>query len=240
MKLIKLLPLLLLFGCNMATEPGSAQTYVVITFDDAHESIYSTALPIMNEYDFCATNVINTEWIGGEDKLSWQEVEELEFVYDWETAGHTLHHISMPNNPIEIVEYEIYQDWLNLQEHGLSHSTFALPSGNATEDHYQIILQYYTNVRTSRDLCMHTPLDRKNLGYFAYYTDYTAEHAIARIIKAVEYNESIVVIGFHRILEDAMGHPTNCKPEDFRKIIKFIFENSFEVITIKEACEMLS
>lgn len=240
MKLIKLLPLLFLFCCDMATESRSAQTYIVITFDDAHESIYSTALPIMNEYDFYATNVINTGYIGGEDKLSWQEVEELEFEYGWETAGHTLHHISMPNNPIEIVEYEIYQDWLNLQEHGLNHSTFALPGGNATEDHYEIILQYYQNVRTSRDLCLHAPLDRKNLGYFSYHTDYTAEHAIARIIKAVEYKESIVVIGFHRILDDAVGHPRNCKPDDFRKIMKFIFENGFEVITIKEACEMLS
>ena len=84
MKWISLLIMLLLFSCEVTTELGLEKTYVIITFDDQHESIYSTALPIMQEYGFRATNVINTGVIGNEDKLTWTQVEELEFEYGWE------------------------------------------------------------------------------------------------------------------------------------------------------------
>jgi len=240
MKWISLLIMLLLFSCEVTTELGLEKTYVIITFDDQHESIYSTALPIMQEYGFRATNVINTGVIGNEDKLTWTQVEELEFEYGWETAGHTLHHITLTTTPIELVEYEVYHDWLNLKEHGLSHSTFALPSGKANQEHYDIILQYYQNVRTSQNIATYAPINRTDLGYYVYLTDYTAENVKARILRAYQNKECLVTIGFHRILEEADGHPTNCKPDDFYEIMKFINDNGLEVITIKEACELLS
>lgn len=240
MKWISLFIVLLLISCEIATELASEKTYVVITFDDQHESIYSTALPIMQEFGFRATSVINTGAIGAENKLTWSQVEELEFEHGWETAGHTLHHITLTTSPIELVEYEIYQDWLNLREHGLSHTTFALPSGKANQEHYDIILQYYQNVRTSLNCKMHTPIDRTDLGYYVYLSGYTAENAKARILQAKQNKECIVIIGFHRVLEEADGHPSNCKPDDFYKIMQFISDNDLEVITINEACELFS
>ncbi len=240
MKWISLFILFLLLGCEVTTEWGSDKTYVVITFDDAHRSIYSTALPIMEEFGFRATNVINTGGIGNENRLTWPQVEELEFEHGWETAGHTLHHITLPTVPIELVEFEVHQDWLNLIDHGLSHSTFALPSGKASPEHYDIILQYYQNVRTSMNSTTYVPIDRTDLGYYSYNSCYSAENAQARILQAVENNECLIILGFHRVMEEAQGHPCNCKPEDFYKIMQFISDNHFEVITINEACELLS
>ncbi len=240
MKWISIFIALVFVSCEIATDIASEKTYVIITFDDQHESIYTTALPIMLEFGFKATNVINTGVIGSENKLTWPQVEELEFEHGWETAGHTLHHITLTTTPIELVEYEIYQDWLNLKEHGLSHETFALPSGKANQEHYNIILQYYKNVRTSLNCITYAPIDRTDLGYYVYLSGYTAENVKVRILQAKQNRECIVTIGFHRILEQADGHPTNCKPEDFIKIMQFINENNFEVITIKKACELLS
>ncbi|MCK5050173.1 MAG: polysaccharide deacetylase family protein [Candidatus Cloacimonetes bacterium] len=240
MKWISIFIVLLLVSCEVTTELRSEKTYVIITFDDQHESIYSTALPIMQEFGFRATSVINTGVIGGDDKLTWSQVEELEFEHGWETAGHTLHHITLPTVPIEVVEYEIHQDWLNLIDHGLCHSTFALPGGKASQEHYDIILQYYQNVRTSLNITTYAPIDRTDLGYYPYLSCYSAENAKARILQAKQNKECIVIIGFHRVLEEADGHPANCKPEDFYKIMQFISANDLEVITIKEACELLS
>ncbi len=240
MKWISLFIVLLLLSCEVTTGFRSDKTYVIITFDDGHKSIYYTALPIMEEFGFRATNVINTGIIGNEISLTWLQVEELEFEHGWETAGHTLHHITLPTVPIEIVEYEIHQDWLNLIDHGLSHSTFALPSGKASQEHYDIILQYYQNVRTSLNITTYAPIDRTDLGYYPYLSCYSAETAEARILQAVENNECLIIIGFHRVMEETAGHPCNCKPDDFHKIMKFISDNHLEVITINEACELLS
>ena len=240
MKWISIFIALIFVSCEITTDIASEKTYVIITFDDQHESIYTTALPIMQEFGFKATNVINTGVIGSEDELTWAQVEELEFEHEWETAGHTLHHITLTTTPIELVEHEIYQDWQNLKDHGLSHETFALPSGKANQEHYNIILQYYKNVRTSLNCVTFAPIDRTDLGYYAYLSGYSAANAKARIMRAKQNKECIVTIGFHRVLEQSDGHPTNCKPEDFYKIMQFIDDNNFEVITIKEACELLS
>lgn len=239
MKWINLPFIIILTGCQISSEPGLENTYVIITFDDGHESIYNKALPIMNEFGIRATNVINTGEVGENDELTWQQIEELEFEHGWETAGHTLHHITLTTTPLEIVEYEIYQDMLNLREHGLSHDTFALPSGKATEEHYEIILQYYQNVRSSLNSFTFSPLDRTSLGYYVYLSGYTSEKAQLRILQAIQKKECLVIIGFHRIMEEDDGYPTNCKPADFYDIMKFLYDNNLEVITIKEACELL-
>jgi len=230
----------LLISCEIATELKSDTPYIIFTFDDQHESIYNTALPVMVEFGFRATNVINTGLVGEGNNLTWSQVEELEFEHNWETAGHTLHHISLPTVPIEVAEYEIYHDWLNLIEHGLSHSTFALPSGIANQTHYDIIQQYYQNIRTSQNLQIIAPIDRINLGYFVYLSEYTAENVKSRILQAKRNKNCVVIIGFHRIMEDTGDSPTNCKPDDFYEIVKFISDNELSVLTIDEACELFS
>jgi len=240
MKWISLIFIITIIGCDVVTDIAPEQTYVIITFDDQHESIYNIALPAMNDYGFKATNVINTAVVGRDEKLTWEQVEELEFEYGWETAGHTLHHITLTTTPMEIVEREIYQDWLNLIDHNLSHCTFALPSGKANIEHYDIILQYYDNVRTSMNCNTYAPVDRTDLGYYVYLTGYTAENVKARILRAIQNKECLITIGFHRFLDEADGHPTNCKPNDLYEILRFINDNELEVITIKEACELLS
>jgi peptidoglycan/xylan/chitin deacetylase (PgdA/CDA1 family) len=240
MKWINILILLFIMGCEITNESLSEKPYIIITFDDNHESIYTVALPIMQSFGFRATNVINTGSIDSENRLTWQQVENLEFEHNWETAGHTLHHITLTTSPLELVEIEIYQDWLNLIEHGLSHETFALPSGKANQNNYDIILQYYQNVRTSQNIKTYCPIDRTDLGYFVYLTEYTAENVKARILQAKEYHETLVIIGFHRILEEVENYPTNCQPEDFHEIMQFIYDNNFEVITIKEACNLFT
>lgn len=237
MKSIKYLILLLLFSCQVTNLPETAKPIVIITFDDQHISIYDVALPILQQYNFPATSFINTLSIGAADKLSWPQVEELEFDYNWETAGHTLHHVQLTALTLEETDYEVGQDWQNLKDHCLSHDSFALPSGHATEAQYDIISQYYRNIRSSRDLRESIPLDREHLGYFAYQTDFTAQDAINRIQLACERHEVIVTIGFHRILNTPAGHPRNCTPDDFSEIIEFIHNNDFQVLTLKAACD---
>ena len=240
MKIIGIVCLLTLFSCDVLIDSGVNKTCICITFDDQDLSIYDNALPLMQEFGFTATNVINTAQIGNEGHLNWQQVEELEFVYGWETAGHTLHHVVLPEINNEEAEYEIYQDWLNLQDHGLSHDTFALPSGHATEEQFEIILNYYKNIRTSRDLKHFYPINRTYLGYFFYDSEYNAQDAISRIIRGVENKEALIILGFHQFQEENTGYPANCTPVDFRQILEFIHYNELEVLTIKEAVDKLS
>ena len=221
-----------LASCQYPVGSYNDKTYLIITFDDQHESIYNVALPLMSQYGFRATNAVNTGFIGRDGALSWDELEELEFVHGWETAGHTLYHANLPELNDNEALFQIERDWLNLKERNLSHETFVLPRGHATARDFKIIKKFYRNIRTSRDIRMHHPVDNQYLGYFAYITPYNAEDAIARISSAVLRKERVVIIGFHRFGDPEYSH--NCDPEDFAQILDFIASQELEVLTIKE------
>jgi len=235
--LILLVTILILPSCSWDENDRLEMTYIVITFDDQHASIYDHAFPLMSHYGFRATNAINTGDIGSVGKLSWQQVEELEFVYGWETAGHTLNHVNLSECTDEEALYQIEQDWLNLRERGLSHQTFVLPRGRATNRDYQIIKQFYHCIRTSKDSRMFYPLDQWNIGYFSYLSSFSADDAIRRITEGIFNKEVLIVIGFHRFNEPDHSH--NCSVEDFNRILMFIHNHGLPVTTLKEVCEIL-
>ncbi|MBW6515904.1 MAG: polysaccharide deacetylase family protein [Candidatus Cloacimonetes bacterium] len=229
--------MLTLLSCSWDEERRLAKTYIVITFDDQHSSIYDIALPIMQQHGFKATNAINTNRIGRTGNLTWQQVEELEFSMGWETAGHTLNHANLPDCDDDEALYEIEQDWLNLKERGLSHDTFVLPRGHATERDYQIIKRFYKNIRNSIDSRMRYPIDRWHIGYFPYLTHFTAQDAITRISEGILNKEALIVIGFHRFNDPEHTH--SCAEEDFIQIMHFIKDQGLTLITLKEAAELL-
>lgn len=237
-----LISLILIFFSSCQFNPAIREdkTYIAITFDDGFEDIYNNALPIMSQYGIRGTNFINTEIIGHTNHLTWDQVEELEFEYDWETGGHTLHHVNLPDCTLEEAEFEIGEDWTNLKSRGLSHKTFAIPNGAATPEDYEIILNYYENIRNSHEPKLFYPINRTNIGYFAYITSFTAEDVIARILNGISNKESLVVIGFHRVMEEDGNNPYNCKPIELSGIMEFIDSENLEVITIKEAAQKLS
>ncbi len=60
---------------------GSAETSeknIIITFDDGHESNFTLALPILQEFGFKATFFITTGWIGRPDFLNTEQIQALE------------------------------------------------------------------------------------------------------------------------------------------------------------------
>ena len=229
--------MLTLLSCSWDEERRLEKTYIVITFDDQHSSIYDVALPIMQQHGFRATNAINTNRIGRTGNLTWQQVEELEFSFSWENAGHTLNHANLPDCTDDEALYEIEQDWLNLKERGLSHETFVLPRGHATERDYLIIKQFYKNIRNSIDSRMYYPIDRWHIGYFPYLTHFTAQDAITRISEGILNKEALIVIGFHRFNDP--DHTHSCTEEDLMTILQFIQNQNLPVTTLKEAAELL-
>ncbi len=208
---------------------------IVFTFDDENHTIYDVAFPIMKEYDFQGTLVINTAVINEYPHiLTWNQIYEMVFDNGWETAGHTLHHIDLVTSPKPLIHKEIYLDWLNLKNRGLPHETFALPAGHANDYAFNEIEKYYKNIRTSLDLKLKEPINRKLLGYFFYKTDFDYRDVIERINDAVISNEDVLIVGFHRFENTNNNSVDYCKPEDFRKIVQYVHKNQFQVMTIQK------
>ena len=80
---------------------------VILTFDDGSETVYTTALPIMQKYNFTGTAYViyNYMWIP-----NYMDADQIRALYaaGWEIGSHGLSHTDLPSHPgrqkSEIVE----------------------------------------------------------------------------------------------------------------------------------------
>jgi len=229
------LMLFLGYGCTHIFDSDSnRETVVVLTFDDAHRSIYETAFPLMQKYGFPATNYINTGILNTDDRLTVEELHILEDEGGWETGGHTIHHVNLPQIDIEEAEAEIAGGWKFLKDHNLKHRTFALPSGHANFEVIKIIKKYFDSIRGSEDFKMKYPVDRYSLGYYDTRNDDGSEKIIGRILRGITHHECVVIIGFHYILAEKELHSRAITPQEFEEILEFLHERKMKVMTVSE------
>ncbi len=212
---------------------------ICFTFDDGHLNAFENAFPLFKQFSFTATSFLNSGKIGNPGKISWSNIDSL-VNHGWEIAGHTIDHVDLAELDDDEAYYQIIQDYHNFTNQGIELSSFALPGGHATLRDYDIIKGVYKNIRNSIDKEMHTPLNRFDLGYFAYQTNYRAEDVKQRIIRGYNNGESLIVIGFHRISEEQVNTVANCKTDDLEEILSWVYNNNFPVMTLEEAVNKLN
>ncbi len=64
---------------------------VVLTFDDGNKSDLNTVAPLLKKHGFGATFFITSGWLGGEQRLTWPEVRQLQ-AQGFEIGCHTVSH----------------------------------------------------------------------------------------------------------------------------------------------------
>jgi peptidoglycan/xylan/chitin deacetylase (PgdA/CDA1 family) len=74
------------------------QKVVVLTVDDGYKCFKTGALPLLNEFGFCATIFIQTETVGGNDYLDWDEIKEISEA-GIEIGNHSQSHNHFLNSP---------------------------------------------------------------------------------------------------------------------------------------------
>ena len=225
-------------GCEYLYNSESyRETVVVITFDDAHESIYTEAYPLMRKYDYPATNYVPVNRLDIGDHLTVKELHILEDEGGWETGGHTVHHVNLPQISIEEAEQEVAGCYDFLIENNLQHRTFALPSGHANEETLDIIKDYFSSIRGSEDFKMTCPVDCYSLGYYDARNTDGSEKIIARILNGIANHECVVIIGFHYIYEDKSLHSRAVTPQEFGEVLEFIHDRNLTVKTVSQMLE---
>ncbi len=121
-----------------------AQKSIVITFDDAHESILENAIPILTQYGFPATIFVPTGLVGKKDIFSdelcnqknimrWSELESL--VESGISIGsHSVNHFDMTTLDKGYLVDEVMKSYYTLVDHfGKQAYYFAYPFGMLNE-----------------------------------------------------------------------------------------------------------
>lgn len=101
---------------------------VVITFDDSYESVYTHALPIMQEFDYTGTIFVVTDYINQLNSwdvnlgwlrfkhLSWNQIRQLDEA-GFEIGSHTKTHPDLTRIGQKRMLSEIKESKINLEDH---------------------------------------------------------------------------------------------------------------------------
>ncbi len=106
---------------------------IILTFDDGGETVYTTALPIMQKYGFTGTAYIiyNYMWIP-----RYMDAEQIKSLHTagWEIGSHGLSHVDLPTNPAR-QKSEIVESRRKLEAKlGLPVLSFSYPFGTYDKD----------------------------------------------------------------------------------------------------------
>jgi peptidoglycan/xylan/chitin deacetylase (PgdA/CDA1 family) len=135
---------------------------IILTFDDGSETVYTTAMPIMQKYGFTGTAYIVYNYLWVPRYMNTHQVQELH-VSGWEIGSHGLGHTSLTERPGR-QEDEIVQSRRQLQaELGVPVLSFSYPFG--AYDSPSLRLVHYAGYTAAVGLGEGTLQSDKNLFY---------------------------------------------------------------------------
>jgi peptidoglycan/xylan/chitin deacetylase (PgdA/CDA1 family) len=138
----------------LPVETPTNSKFVIINFDDSHESDYTYAEPILDKYGFKATFFEVCDWIeaGYHDKdisITWQQIAALQ-QDGMDIESHTMTHPDLNHKSQADLNYEVGQSKQCLENHGFSPTIFAYPNGEGSDNPKVVntVAKYYDLART--------------------------------------------------------------------------------------------
>jgi peptidoglycan/xylan/chitin deacetylase (PgdA/CDA1 family) len=140
----------------LPAETPTNSKYVIINFDDSHQSDYTYAKPILDKYGFKATFFEVCDWIeaGYHDKdtsVTWQQIAALQ-QDGMDIEAHTMTHPNLNHLSSQAdLDYEVGQSKQCLQNHGFNPTIFAYPNGDGSDNPEVVntVAKYYDLARTA-------------------------------------------------------------------------------------------
>jgi peptidoglycan/xylan/chitin deacetylase (PgdA/CDA1 family) len=139
----------------LPVETPTNNKFVIINFDDSHQSDYTYAKPILDKYGFKATFFEVCNWVetGYHDKdisITWQQIAALQ-QDGMDIESHTMTHPNLNDLSSQAgLDYEIGQSKQCLENHGFNPTIFAYPNGKGSDNSKVVntVAKYYDLART--------------------------------------------------------------------------------------------
>jgi peptidoglycan/xylan/chitin deacetylase (PgdA/CDA1 family) len=110
---------------NMPEKP------ILLTFDDGHWDFATDVLPILKKYQVKATQYVIPGFTGGSDFMTQEQVGSIVTSGLVDVGAHTVHHMSLANKPLAVVQYEVQASKAMLEKtYNIHVVSFAYPNGS--------------------------------------------------------------------------------------------------------------
>jgi len=240
MKKVRFLSLICLvvvgMGLVSSLEPEARITF---TFDDVNKRVFDNVVPILDEHNLAAVLYGEVALLdnGGDWAMSWDQVRELQDVYDWEVGSHTINHPYLTTLSDSELEGELRDSKDAFAREGLDVKSFASPYGNYDDRVLAATARYYESHREAWGGANHWPdiyNDYKLICLEIKHT--TSVEEVKGWVDAAIENEQWLIFLMHDVVE---GQPREYEynVDDFAEIVEYIASRPVEVTTVSEGLE---
>jgi len=187
---------------------------ITVTFDDGFESIYKTALPLLQKYGIHTTQYIIAG--RGDDPyyVSWAQVDRMQSA-GHEIGCHTVTHTDLTTLGDTNLDMELSQCKSVLSSHFGPITNFASPYGAADARTTHAVTKYFdsqrntngdpTNGVTADDINLATNFDRYNIIGVTVKDDTTVRE-LEVLVDFAAKNNGWLVLTYHQADDESVSH----------------------------------
>jgi len=224
----------------------------IINFDDNWKSQYEKAKAILDEYQFKSTFYVVCDYVGGKNRLTWQQIQTL-YEEGHEIGSHTMNHENLDQITQDSKYNEIVESKKCIEDRGFKVNSFSYPfnSGDDNQETLELVSNTYDFARTAGG----DGGGSDNMGNYRAYERYTIvgwSHDADR--KENNYSDlqmldafkdyvnqddekspnvgSIPIIIYHNIDDDKGAYSTSI--DLFRAEMRYLHDSGFKVVRMNE------
>jgi peptidoglycan/xylan/chitin deacetylase (PgdA/CDA1 family) len=220
---------------DLLTNGSRFKPAILITFDDAQQSVYTIAYPLLRAKQMIATSYINSYTIDKDGKLTSAQLQEL-YKEGWSIANHTADHIDLTTLTESEIETELTRCKTFLDNLGLTRDSYhvAFPGGYFNNTVLAALANW--GAKTGRNIINMPNACEPEMAYQIYARSVPFNETLATvkllIDKAVS-SKCVYVLVFHDLVD---GEPSSgqWKSSDFSELLNYIASRGLQTLTIDE------
>jgi peptidoglycan/xylan/chitin deacetylase (PgdA/CDA1 family) len=218
--------------------PALAGGVVTFDFDDNFATMVDPGATILSAHGFPATAYIITDMVGGSDRASLSDLENLASA-GWDIAAHAYTEVDHALNYANLTPADVEDDMVNTRAWLISngftgYDHCAYPSGEFTPAVLALADQYFTSCRTiySSQQELFPPSDSRRLRVGYVTEGVTLAQAEQWVAEAAANHEWLILV-FHRIV-DAPSLNTEWPTTSFQALTDYVAASGLPVKTVSE------
>lgn len=216
-----------------STVAANEKGYVTFTFDDAPETTYTDAYPILKEYGYPATVYVNTKHIGEPWwYIKWDQLKELQ-KNGWEVGSHAHEHDRLTDLSREALISSLKVSVEILEDKGFTPTSFASPFGDFNENVIREAKKHFKSHRKAwgEPNGVHDPASFDPYEISVLELDHRTSFAVVEeVLKKARKKGRWVVFLAHEIVEDP--GKWQISPEIFKEIVQSVKREGLAVRTV--------
>ena len=208
---------------------------VIFTFDDAYESTYTVAYPVMHYYNIPGVlYLITGRDVNATGNINVSEVDALA-ANGWDIASHTVNHAQLTTLTDTELDYQLSDSQNDLKKYGKSSLLISYPYGVYNDHVLSYVSKYYLIGRTTEpgDAEQHIQAQANTALHLKHYYvfNYTTPDQINRTIDYTIRQHGMCILTFHNISEtssDLYTYPV----ANFTKVCQYVASRNADISAV--------